>query len=269
MDDLLTTHEVEALLKLDRTTIYRMIKTGRLSGVRVGQQWRFPRQNVEALLSSENPELADDPALEPPAGLTPDILPLHCMQAIQDVFAELAQIGAVTTRLDGMPLTEISNAGRLWAMMHATAAGRQHCISTWRALAERSSRAPQVDVCQSGLGCIYARIELDEQPDALLVAGPFRIDDHTPDLGSLARALGQHEDNLVAAANATPYLDAASRARVAVCLQKVAQTFETIGQERAQMIGRLRRIAELSAFDELGSKVTIATTIDGRQGSRT
>jgi excisionase family DNA binding protein len=105
MDDLLTTHDVQALLRLDRTTIYRMIKTGRLSGARVGQQWRLPRQNVEALLSGANPpELAEDPVLEPPATFSPDILPLHCMQAIQDVFAELAQIGAVTTRLDGVPL---------------------------------------------------------------------------------------------------------------------------------------------------------------------
>ncbi|MGB9754636.1 helix-turn-helix domain-containing protein [Roseiflexus castenholzii] len=43
MNDLLTTREVQDLLKLDRTTVYRMLKEGRLTGVKVGQQWRFHR----------------------------------------------------------------------------------------------------------------------------------------------------------------------------------------------------------------------------------
>ncbi len=62
MTDLLTTREVKELLKLDRTTIYRMLKQGRLSGVRVGQQWRFTRQAVEALLRGEH---AGEPAPVP------------------------------------------------------------------------------------------------------------------------------------------------------------------------------------------------------------
>jgi len=96
MTDLLTTREVKELLKLDRTTIYRMLKQGRLSGVRVGQQWRFTRQAVEALLRGEH---AGEPAPVPeqpaaaPGALAVDILPLHCVQPIQDVFAELAHVG--------------------------------------------------------------------------------------------------------------------------------------------------------------------------------
>lgn len=215
MDDLLTTHDVQALLKLDRTTVYRMIKAGRLSGVRVGQQWRFPRSNVEALLSNAaSHETANDPAPEPPAAFSPDILPLHCMQAIQDVFSVLAQVGAVTAGLDGVPLTGISSSGPLWAMLHATPAGREYCVRAWRGLAERCSRAPQFGECQPGLGCIHARVELDGQPDVLLITGPFRVDDRAPDLAVLARELDQDEGDLVAAARADRRLPAQGRADI-------------------------------------------------------
>ncbi|MCA9947998.1 MAG: helix-turn-helix domain-containing protein, partial [Anaerolineales bacterium] len=38
MEDLLTTRQVQELLQVDRTTVYRMRKDGRLTGVKVGQQ---------------------------------------------------------------------------------------------------------------------------------------------------------------------------------------------------------------------------------------
>jgi excisionase family DNA binding protein len=250
MDDLLTTSEVQALLKLDRTTIYRMIKAGRLAGVRVGQQWRFPRANVEALLSRDAAGECPDSAPEPPLALSPDVLPLHCMQAIQDVFAALGRVGALTTGLDGVPLTEPSGPGTIWQLLKASAAGHQYCIARWRALAERSSRAPQLGAGPAGLGCIHMLIELEGQPNALLVAGPFRGDTAIPDLDGLARELGLEADALACAAREAPCLDAASQTQVGWCMAKVGQTFETIGRERAQMIGRLRRIAALSALDE-------------------
>ncbi len=49
MEDLLTTREVQELLKVDRITIYRMLQDGRLHGMKIGQQWRFPKR-VERLL---------------------------------------------------------------------------------------------------------------------------------------------------------------------------------------------------------------------------
>jgi len=38
MSELLTTHQVQDLLKVDRSTIYRMVEAGRLPAVRVGKQ---------------------------------------------------------------------------------------------------------------------------------------------------------------------------------------------------------------------------------------
>jgi excisionase family DNA binding protein len=46
--------EVAGLLALSRRTIYRMIKDGRLPGVKLGPgPWRIPRESLMHLLSSQ------------------------------------------------------------------------------------------------------------------------------------------------------------------------------------------------------------------------
>lgn len=47
MDDLLTTRQLQDLLRVDRITIYRMLNDGRLRGFKVGGQWRFSPREVE------------------------------------------------------------------------------------------------------------------------------------------------------------------------------------------------------------------------------
>src|SRR5947209_1519359 len=62
MSELLTVKEVQELLKVDRITVYRMLKDGRLTGVKIGHQWRFSRQEIDSLLSgAPHPLRADDP----------------------------------------------------------------------------------------------------------------------------------------------------------------------------------------------------------------
>ena len=46
--------EVAALLALSRRTIYRMIRDGRLAGVKLGSgPWRIPRSSLESLLLAD------------------------------------------------------------------------------------------------------------------------------------------------------------------------------------------------------------------------
>ena len=98
--ELLTAREVQDALKIDRTTVYRMLKDGRLEGVKVGQQWRFARDRVEALLAGTAPDGAPAAAHS--------LLPLHCVQSIQDMFAELTGVAALVTAPGGAPLTRPS-----------------------------------------------------------------------------------------------------------------------------------------------------------------
>jgi len=47
---LLTVSEVADLLRINKSTVYRMAKQGRLPATRVGRQWRFRKSVLEGLL---------------------------------------------------------------------------------------------------------------------------------------------------------------------------------------------------------------------------
>jgi excisionase family DNA binding protein len=248
VDDLLTARQVQDLLKVDRTTIYRMLKDGRLAGVKVGQQWRFSKGEVEALLSGKG---QDDDSL--PTSLTM-VLPLHCIQAMQNVFAEVAQVGSVTTAPNGEPLTKISNSCRFCNLILASQSGRRACVASWQKLAEQPERHPQLVTCHAGLQYARARIEVGKASIAMLIAGQFYLT--PPDPGEqatrvreLAALHGLDQSALADAAAALLVLDERKQAQIGKWLETVAHTFEQIAQERAELMGRLRRIAALSALE--------------------
>ena len=53
--DLLTMPEAIDRLKTTRATFYRWLKAGKIQGVKVGRQWRFAREQIDRVLSGEEP----------------------------------------------------------------------------------------------------------------------------------------------------------------------------------------------------------------------
>jgi excisionase family DNA binding protein len=260
MHDLLTAKEVQELLKLDRTTVYRMLKDGRLTGVKVGQQWRFARQEIDTLLSGERPVATNGTAA--PGGVTEaapppapeNLLPLHCVQTIQDVFADMAQVGSITTAPDGEPLTHVSNSCQFCSLILSSPAGRRACINSWRRLAEQTERQPHFATCHAGLNYIHARIDVNQAPAAVLIAGQFYAESPDPTeqatrVEQLAEAYDLDLVELAEAAQSLPTLDERTQAQLGNWLTKVAHTFEEVGRERAAMIDRLRRIAAITVLE--------------------
>ena len=49
----LTTEEVLEYLQVNLRTVYRLIKAGKIPAVRVGRQWRFKREDLDAWLESQ------------------------------------------------------------------------------------------------------------------------------------------------------------------------------------------------------------------------
>lgn len=247
MDELLTTKQLLELLKIDRTTVYRMLNDGRLTGVKIGGQWRFRRQAVEELLSGAS--LAAAPA----TGGGSDVLPVPCVQAIQDVFAEVAGVGAVTVLQDGQPLTRTSNDCRFCRLILASPAGRAGCLATWRALFARSDRAPGFMTCHAGLQCACAHIRVHGAPVAAVVAGQFYVqppgEEQAARLGSLAESCGLDAAELAEAASGLRVLTDHAGTHLAHWLDGLARTLEEVGRERAELMGRLRRIAEMTALE--------------------
>ncbi len=248
MENLLTAKQVQALLNVDRTTIYRMLKDGRLTGVKMGQHWRFSSREVNDLLSSGvNHTLGDE---------VPDsvnILPLHCIQPIQDVFAEIAEVGAVTAGRDGNPFTKISNSCDFCKLILGSDEGRQACINSWSKLAAQEEAAPEYITCHAGLEYARARIELRGELVAILVAGQFYIDKPEPKeqeqrLINLAEKYHIDHDLLGQAALQISVLDERKISKISGWLERVAHTFEQIGSERADLMYRLQQIAVMSEY---------------------
>jgi excisionase family DNA binding protein len=251
MDDLLTTKELQELLKVDRTTVYRMLKDGRLTGIKIGEQWRFSREEVNSLLSGSLPPAVQTPASPEPRPGT--VLPLHCVQRIQNVFADVAGTGAVTTDATGQPLTEMSNSCHFCSLILASESGRQACAASWAKLAEQSGHAPRFATCHAGLQYARARIELNGRLEAMLISGQFYAEAPTPNeeaarIQHLAERYKLDPETLAEAAQEIQVLDEHKQARIGEWLQSVAHTFEEIGCERAELMGRLHRIAEMSTL---------------------
>jgi len=255
MNDLLTVHDLQELLQVDRVTVYRMIKDGRLPAFKVGGQWRFSQPEIDAWLREQRAglEVAGlSPATEEPPHVS-HALPLSCVQAIQAIYAEALDIAAITTGPDGTPLTAISNSCAFCDLVLSTAEGRRRCAASWRPPAG-GSHPPPLRTCHADLLCVSAPVLAGDQRIAGVVGCQFVAQTPTgePDpawlarLPTLATALGLEERDLRAAAGSVRALPPDQLARVPRLLQQVAVTFAEIGQERLKLIGRLQRIAEMT-----------------------
>ncbi|MFN2160957.1 MAG: helix-turn-helix domain-containing protein, partial [Candidatus Promineifilaceae bacterium] len=125
MNNMLTAKDVQDLLQVDRSTVYRMAEDGRLPAVKVGKQWRFPADQLQHLLGSQVnvllriPEMSKEgPQPVRETSRTKDLakmLPIDCVQLIQDSHADLLGVMLVITDLEGNPVTRPSNPCGLFA----------------------------------------------------------------------------------------------------------------------------------------------------------
>ena len=184
-DTFLTVRQLQDLLQVDRITVYRMLRDGRLQGFKVGRQWRFSRQAIESWLNEHRAslELAGPlPANGDVASLSSQILHLPCIQAIQSIFAEAVKVAVVTTSLDGTPLAGISNSCDFCNLILSTRTGEQRCASSWQAAADGSrlagipgeGQAPPIATCHAGLRYVWGLVEVQGHLVAAIHAGQFR-----------------------------------------------------------------------------------------------
>lgn len=248
MTELLTVREVQDLLKIDRITVYRMLKDGRLTGVKIGAHWRFARPQIDALLT-----VPHTPA-HPPLPATDQVLPLHCVQLIQDVFAEVAEVSVVTTTPAGEPLTTVSRPGPFGRLLQTSERGGQESLATWRRIAGESCGPDAFLTCQADLHYTGAPVVVDGMPVAVVIAGPFYTTAPDPGaeavrLARLARTYHLDPPALSAAAGQIPVLDARKRAQIPAWVQSVASTFAEMSRERAALVSRLRSIAAMTILE--------------------
>jgi len=256
VNDLLTTKQLMEILRVDRTTIYRMMNDGRLPSVRVGGQWRFSRQAIDTWLNEQNaPSPVESKSFTPsPANtlsLDSNILPISCLQPIQEIFAQTSDVGAVTTDLDGTPIISPSNPCSFCALIQSTEKGSARCQSSWRKLAHQNDLRPRLEKCHAGFTYARGRILVENQFIAMFFVGQFVMGDSASmrapkHLAQVARDCDVDKKKLDKAAQETRVLEQARAERLLSLLQLVAETYSQIGQERLNLMTRLKKVAEIA-----------------------
>jgi excisionase family DNA binding protein len=251
VDDLLTTKQLQDLLQVDRITIYRMLGDGRLHGFKVGGQWRFSRQEIEAWLQEQQSGMdgiSSPPAADEAAAPISHALPLSCIQAIQDVCAEALDIAAVTIDVDGSSLSNISNPCEYCRLILTREEGRRRCAADWRQVEDS-----RVHHCHAGLQCVSAPVQVGGRRVAVTAGCQFATEalDGTGQLWRarlplVAAELGLAEQDLHSVVGSVRVVPEAHLPRISQLIVRVADTFSEIGQERFALLSRLQHIAEMS-----------------------
>ncbi len=242
MNNLLTAKQVIDLLRIDRTTLYRMLRDGRIKGVKVGSQWRFPKNDIDCLLIPQDGTSGSG---------SHDILPLHCLQPIQEVFSDMIQVSAVTTDMDGVPISKFSNPCSFCELIQSTKKGRLACMHSWKTIQFEQGAEGKFAVCHAGLNYTGANIVMDNKKVAKIIAGQFYEAKQDPEkekmrIRKLAKNFGIEESKLLKASKNITIIDARIAAFLGKWLQKVAVSFATLGNERRAFMRRLKNIEELS-----------------------
>ena len=258
MNNLLTAKEVQALLQVDRSTVYRMAEDGRLPAVKVGKQWRFSTDQLQARLGagfadgvrkseSNSAALATAGSLQE-TELAAN-LPLECVQLIQDSHSELLGVMLVVTDLDGNPVTRPSNPCGLFAAVSEKPHAIQRCISSWHELGQTLNIEPAFQKSHLGLLCARGLIRVGKELQGMVVAGCVAPESWPPaeeELQQMAVGFGVERDDLAGRLDQVFVLNADQRATVLSSVQRVANIVAHIVQERQVLLGRLDSIASLA-----------------------
>ncbi|MFV9673699.1 MAG: helix-turn-helix domain-containing protein, partial [Acidimicrobiia bacterium] len=127
----LTARDVQELIRVDRSTIYRMAESGRLPAIKIGRQWRFPSDAIHEWLGTA------------PNG-DASALPRSSTQDVADLFAELYGVMVIVTDIAGNPLTSVSNPCGYFSAVAGEASALERCITEWKALGNQFDFEPRL-----------------------------------------------------------------------------------------------------------------------------
>jgi excisionase family DNA binding protein len=258
MTEMLTAKEMQDLLQVDRSTIYRMAEAGQLPAVKVGKQWRFPGDLVESWLKNQTAptpvanvgfrSLPNSGSLNAPGDFA-SMLPLDCVQLIQDAFAEALDVMLVVTDLDGQPITQVSNEIPLYRLLAQTENGHAMCQETWRELGKLPALEPRFTPGFGGLLCARALVRMGNELKAMVIVFGVAPQNWPPApevTHELAQTLDVPAGELHTAFDTVFALTPDQQKTVLVTIQRIADILAHIGDERLALLGRLSDIARLS-----------------------
>jgi excisionase family DNA binding protein len=248
MTDLYTVRQVQQIFKVDRITIYRMLGDGRLKGIKIGQQWRFPHTEIDRLLGL--PEATTETVAETDSSLTDSNFPTHCIQTIQNLFSDISRIGAVVVDMNGDNLTTFSRPCKFCSVMMTSPSGRSDCRACWKESAENSPQRGSF-TCHAGLQYLAAPIFDRGNQIGALITGQFYL--QTPDryeeserVQRLARMHHINPEQLQNAVLEIQVIPVDKHIQVENWPKSTVDAMHSILNERSGFLNRLQQIANLT-----------------------
>jgi len=259
MAELLTTRQLQEILQVDRTTIYRMADQGRIPAIKVGNQWRFPRQQIEAWLQSQSSTVAPTPPAEPGQPVSTSaagsrtnlaqLLPLDCVQLIQDSFAEVLGVMILIVDLEGNMITEPSNPCGLFLATEQSPSARERCVELWNEMAQLPAIMPRFQESHLGLLCARGYVRVRNEITGMLILGGITPPIWPPSpsrLQEIADFLQVDTAFLQEHIHEVHQISLSEQKRILPYVQRIADIVSHIATERAELYDRLQRIAQIT-----------------------
>lgn len=178
---LLTTRDVQQIIRVDRSTIYRMAETGRIPAVKVGRQWRFPEDRLQQWLQS-SPAAAgavgQDKQEAPSNG--PRRLAPAALHAVADYLAAATGTMVVVTDIAGRPLVDPANPCGLFRAVHAYPGVMERCVLGWQELAGELEFEPRWRPTPLGFLCARSLVRVGDRLEGMVLAGGVAPADWPP-----------------------------------------------------------------------------------------
>lgn len=253
MAEMLTAKEMQSLLQVDRSTIYRMADAGRLPAIKIGGQWRFPSDLVDEWLRGQTaiPLPAAPASDQAAAGEFASLLPLACVQLIQDTFAEALEVMLVVTDLEGNPVTRISNPCGLFQAVSSIPNALQRCIDGWRELGNSLDLEPKFLPSHLGPLCARGMVRVGAELKGMVIVGCVAPDNWPPapdEVERIAADFSVEPEELAAHIDEVFYLDEVRRAWLLPFVQRIANIISHIASERHTLMGKLETIAKITTL---------------------
>jgi excisionase family DNA binding protein len=262
MADMLTAKDVQELLQVDRSTVYRMAEAGRLPAIKVGKQWRFPAAQIDEWMATQMGAQVLPTAVMPPVaqpqsiplptngiGSLAALLPLECVQLIQESHADLLGVMLIVTDMEGNPITQPSRPCGLFEAINKRPDAVQRCISSWNDLGQTLSFEPTFQLSHLGLLCTRGLIRVGTELKGMVVAGCIAPEDWPPaeeQVKEMAAEFGIAPTMLKPRLHEVFRLDEQQKTAVLTSVQQIANIVAHIVKERLELVGRLDAIAGLA-----------------------
>ncbi|MBT8214767.1 MAG: helix-turn-helix domain-containing protein [Acidimicrobiia bacterium] len=243
-EEFLTTRQVLELIKVDKSTVYRMAEGGRIPAVKVGRQWRFPADQISAWL--EGNQSAQLP--EPPVAKLNEDIPLGALSSLLQVFAELLGVMMVLTDMEGRPITPVANPCGLMDAIGGDPEVLERCVQTWTA-DEGNDLTTQYVPTALGFECIHGYLRSGDRLLGMVLAGGVAAEPWPPPVADVvagAQLVGLDPTTVTGHIEEVFYLDRLRKQEVKAALPRIANALSRVISDHSQSADRLRAIASLT-----------------------